>query len=102
LGNLAHYEPKRAVPYAKMPELERYMLSRLAALDVLVREGYVSYDFKRVFQTLFNFCVNCLSALYFAIRKATLYCDPYDSESRRSSLTVLDEIFTALTAWLAP
>src|SRR4029079_7685772 len=24
LGNLAHYEPKLAVPYAKMPELERY------------------------------------------------------------------------------
>jgi isoleucyl-tRNA synthetase len=102
LGNLAHYEPKLAVPYAKMPELERYMLSRLAELDVLVREGYVSYDFKRVFQTLFNFCVNDLSALYFDIRKDALYCDPYDSETRRASLTVLDEIFTALTAWLAP
>jgi isoleucyl-tRNA synthetase len=69
---------------------------------VLVREGYVSYDFKRVFQTLFNFCVNDLSALYFDIRKDALYCDPYDSETRRASLTVLDEIFTALTAWLAP
>jgi isoleucyl-tRNA synthetase len=85
-----------------MPELERYMLSRLGELDVLVREGYVSYDFKRVFQTLFNFCVNDLSALYFDIRKDALYCDPYDSETRRASLTVLDEIFTALTAWLAP
>ena len=102
LGNLAHYEPKLAVPYDKMPELERYMLSRLAELDTLVREGYAAYDFKRVFQTLFNFCVNDLSALYFDIRKDALYCDPYDSETRRASLTVLDRIFAALTAWLAP
>jgi isoleucyl-tRNA synthetase len=102
LGNLAHYEPKLAVPYAKMPELERYMLSRLAELDTLVREGYAAYDFKRVFQTLFNFCVNDLSALYFDIRKDALYCDPYDSETRAASLTVLDRIFAALTAWLAP
>jgi len=102
LGNLAHYEPKLAVPYGKMPELERYMLSRLAELDTLVREGYASYDFKRVFQTLFNFCVNDLSALYFDIRKDALYCDPYDSETRRASLTALDHVFAALTAWLAP
>ncbi|HEY8277203.1 MAG TPA: isoleucine--tRNA ligase [Methyloceanibacter sp.] len=102
LGNLAHYEPKLAVSYDKMPELERYMLARLAELNVLVRDGYASYDFKRVFQTLFNFCVNDLSALYFDIRKDALYCDPYDSETRRASLSVLDQIFTALTVWLAP
>jgi isoleucyl-tRNA synthetase len=102
LGNLAHYEPKLAVPYDRMPELERYMLSRLAELDTLVREGYAAYDFKRVFQTLFNFCVNDLSALYFDIRKDALYCDPYDSETRRASLTLLDRIFAGLTAWLAP
>ena len=102
LGNLAHYEPKLAVPYDKMPELERYMLSRLAELDTLVREGYAAYDFKRVFQALFNFCVNDLSALYFDIRKDALYCDPYDSETRAASLTVLDSFFAALTAWLAP
>ena len=30
LGNLAHYQEGLAVPYAEMPELERYMLSRLA------------------------------------------------------------------------
>ena len=40
LGNLAHYEPSLAVGYAEMPELERYMLSRLAELDQIVRAGY--------------------------------------------------------------
>jgi isoleucyl-tRNA synthetase len=102
LGNLAHYEPSLAVGYAEMPELERYMLSRLAELDQLVRAGYEAFDFKRVFHALLNFCVNDLSAFHFDIRKDALYCDPYDSVSRRSALTVLDIVFGALTAWLAP
>jgi isoleucyl-tRNA synthetase len=102
LGNLAHYEPSLAVGYAEMPELERYMLSRLAELDQLVRAGYEAFDFKRVFHALLNFCVNDLSAFHFDIRKDALYCDPYDSVARRSALTVLDIVFGALTAWLAP
>ena len=102
LGNLAHYEPSLAVGYAAMPELERYMLSRLAELDQIVRAGYEAFDFKRVFHALLNFCVNDLSAFYFDIRKDALYCDPYDSVTRRSALTLLDSLFGALTAWLAP
>ena len=102
LGNLAHYRPALAVPYADMPELERYMLSRLAELDAVVRAGYHDYDFKRAFHALLNFCVNDLSAFYFDIRKDALYCDPYDSMRRRAALTVLDRVFEALTAWLAP
>ncbi|MEX2167648.1 MAG: isoleucine--tRNA ligase [Methyloceanibacter sp.] len=102
LGNLAHYEPSLAVSYADMPELERYMLIRLAELDLIVREGYDAFDFKRIFHALLNFCVNDLSAFYFDIRKDALYCDPYDSPTRRASLTVLDHLFAALTAWLAP
>jgi isoleucyl-tRNA synthetase len=102
LGNLAHYEPHRAVPRGDMPELERYMLHRLTELDRLVREGYDSFNFKHIFHALLNFCVNDLSAFYFDIRKDALYCDPYDSLARRSALTVLDRIFSALTAWLAP
>ncbi|MGZ5917722.1 MAG: class I tRNA ligase family protein, partial [Methyloceanibacter sp.] len=102
LGNLAHEEPALRVAHADMPELERYMLSRLAELDVIVRAGYDAFDFKRIFHALFNFCVNDLSAFYFDIRKDRLYCDPYDGLTRRASLTVLDTIFEALTAWLAP
>ena len=102
LGNLAHYRPGLAVPYAEMPELERYMLSRLAEIDATVRAGYRNYDFKRAFHALLNFCVNDLSAFYFDIRKDALYCDPYDSMTRRAALTVLDLVFEALTAWLAP
>src|SRR4029078_11564186 len=102
LGNLAHYHPGLAVPYAEMPGLERYMLARLAELDEVVRSGYDEFDFKRVFHALLNFSVNDLSAFYFDFPKASLYCEPYDSIKRRAALTVLDLIFSALTAWLAP
>jgi isoleucyl-tRNA synthetase len=102
LGNLAHYRPSLAVPHVEMPELERYLLARLAEIDVVVRAGYDAFDFKRVFHALFNFCVNDLSAFYFDIRKDALYCDPYESVTRKSALTVLDRVFEALTAWLAP
>ncbi|WP_425283514.1 isoleucine--tRNA ligase [Methyloceanibacter superfactus] len=102
LGNLAHYRDDFTVPYQEMPELERYMLVRLAELDTLVRESYASYDFKRGFHALLNFCVNDLSAFYLDVRKDALYCDAYDSKVRRAALTVLDRYFAALTAWLAP
>ncbi len=103
LGNLAHYEPGLVVRrVADMPELERYVLHMLAELDALVREGYGSYDFKRVFHALYNFCITDLSAFYFDIRKDTLYCEPYDSLARRACLTVLDRLFDHLAIWLAP
>jgi isoleucyl-tRNA synthetase len=102
LGNLAHFRPSLAVPRAEMPELERYLLARLAEIDVIVRAGYEAFGFKRVFHALFNFCVNDLSAFYFDIRKDSLYCDSHDSVTRKSALTVLDRLFEALTAWLAP
>ena len=102
LGNLAHYRDGLTVDYSDMPELERYMLARIAELDAFVREGYIVYDFKRVFHALLNFCVNDLSAFYLDIRKDALYCDPEDSVTRRAALTVMDRLFAALTAWLAP
>ena len=85
-----------------MPELERFLLHRLWELDAVVRKAYDNFDFKRVFSSLFNFCTGDLSSLYFDIRKDALYCEPYSSPKRRASLTVLDELFTCLTRWLAP
>ncbi len=102
LGNLHHYEEGLRVEYADMPELERVMLHRLAELDKLVREAYEAYDFKKVFHAIFQFCTIDLSAFYFDIRKDTLYCEAHSSLARRASLTVLDELFHTLTAWLAP
>ncbi|MDP1626370.1 isoleucine--tRNA ligase [Parvibaculum sp.] len=102
LGNLAGFDEAERVAVADMPELERAILHRLAELDELVRKAYLDYDFKRVTHTLSNFMNVDLSAFYFDIRKDTLYCDAPSSSRRRACRTVLDELFSRLTAWLAP
>lgn len=102
LGNLHHYEADKRVPFKDMPELERFILHRLSQLDAQVRAAYEGYDFKRAFQQIFHFCTVELSAFYFDIRKDTLYCEAISSKERLSALTVLDELYDKLTAWLAP
>ncbi len=102
LGALNGFTEAERVDPADMPELERWVLHRLAELDTEVREGYAKYDFQGVFQKLFTFCTTDLSAVYFDIRKDALYCDAPTSLTRRSCRTVLDILFHRLTTWLAP
>jgi isoleucyl-tRNA synthetase len=102
LGALAHYEPDQQVPRSELPELERLMLHRLAELDVEIRTAYAAYDYRKVVAALSHFMNTDLSAFYFDIRKDTLYCEGYSSVKRRAALTVLDQIFGCVTAWLAP
>ncbi|MGQ0566753.1 MAG: isoleucine--tRNA ligase, partial [Gemmobacter sp.] len=102
LGALKGYSAAETVATADMPDLERWMLHRLAELDVEVRRGYAAYDFQGVFSRLFAFSTTDLSALYFDIRKDALYCDAPGSLRRRACRTVMDHLFHRLTAWLAP
>ena len=101
LGALGHFSEADRVDPADMPELERWVLHRLAELDAKVQEGYRSYDFQSVFQSVFTFCTVDLSAFYFDIRKDALYCDG-DTARRRAARTVMDLLFHRLTTWLAP
>ena len=101
LGALSHFSESDRVEASEMPELERWVLHRLAELDHRVRTGYSAYDFQGVFQALFNFCTVELSAFYFDIRKDVLYCDG-DTPERRAARTVMDILFHRLTTWLAP
>ena len=102
LGNLAGFTEAERVSVDEMPELEQWVLHRLAELDAEVRAGYARYDFQGVFQKLFTFATTDLSAVYFDIRKDSLYCDAPGSLRRRAARTVLDALFHRLTTWLAP
>ncbi|UWP95732.1 isoleucine--tRNA ligase [Aliiroseovarius crassostreae] len=102
LGNLHGFDERERVDVADMPELERWVLHRLAELDHTVREGYKTFDFQGVFSAVFNFATVDLSSFYFDIRKDALYCDGEDSLNRRAARTVLDILFHRLTTWLAP
>src|SRR5262249_35022303 len=102
LGALADFSPAERVAEATMPELERWVLHRLWELDRLVRQTCDDFQFHRLFTALHNFCAVDLSAFYFDIRKDSLYCDAVDDPTRRAARTVLDTLFSCLTAWLAP
>ena len=102
LGTLAHYDETRRVAHADMPELEKLMLHRLAELAPVIGTAYETYDYRKVVSELSLFLNTDLSAFYFDIRKDTLYCDPLSSQARLASLTCIEDIFRAVTLWLAP
>lgn len=102
LANLEGFSAKERIAPTQMPELERFMLAKLAELDKTLRAAYMEYDFNRVYSVLFGFCTNELSAFYFDISKDALYCDRADSPRRRAARTVIDEIFRRVVTWFAP
>ena len=102
LGTLAHYQPRRAIGFARMEPLDRLMLHKLAELDVVVRNAYANFDYAKVVAVLSAFLNSDLSAFYFDIRKDALYCEPISSAKRNGALEAIDHIFRAVTIWLAP
>jgi isoleucyl-tRNA synthetase len=108
LGNLNGFHASERVAPAAMPELERWVLHRLGELDALLRKSVADpnadeyFRFNAFYTALHNFCAVDLSAFYFDIRKDSLYCDRPDAPRRCATRTVLDHIFSCLTAWLAP
>ena len=102
LGALDGFDESERLPVAEMPELERYVLHQLAMLDRQLRDACDSFEFHGFFSALHNFCAVDLSAFYFDLRKDALYCDAKSSLRRRAARTVMDELFSCLTAWLAP
>jgi isoleucyl-tRNA synthetase len=102
LGNLAGFEESERMEKREMPELERLMLHRLSELDALLRRSLADFNFHTFMGALHGFCAVDLSAFYFDIRKDSLYCDLPGSPRRRAARTVLDALFSCLSAWLAP
>ena len=102
LGNLNNFSLKESVDYNDLPELEKYMLHKLSILDQEIKKSYEDYDLKSVFQNLLNFSNLDLSSFYFDIRKDCLYCDSPESNTRKSTRTVLDILFNYLLRWFAP
>ena len=85
-----------------LPELEQFMLHKIYNLNSKFDKYFKDYDFHNLYKELLNFCAVDLSAFYFDIRKDTLYCDPSDSEKRKSTLILLNVILNSLIRWFAP
>ena len=103
LGALEGFDwATEGVEASDMPELERYMLHRLSALDATLRQAIDDFDFNTYTRVLIDFCNEDLSAFYFDIRKDCLYCDAPSDPKRRAYRTVLDVLFHALVRYAAP
>jgi isoleucyl-tRNA synthetase len=102
LGALEGFDAKERVEPAQMPEIERWVLHRLAELDAHVRRCVDDFEFGDLCTAVYSFCDSDLSAFYFDVRKDALYCDKPDSLRRRAARTVFDRVFNCLVTWLAP
>jgi isoleucyl-tRNA synthetase len=102
LGALADYAVEEALPASEMPELERWVLHRLAELDAELRDAADAFEFNRYTRLITAFANDDLSAFFFDIRKDSLYCDAPTNVKRRAYRTVLDTVFEALIRWVAP
>jgi isoleucyl-tRNA synthetase len=102
LGALDGFAEEERLPVSQMPELERYILARLAEVDGTLRQAIETYDFNTYVRTLTEFCNEDLSAFYFDVRKDALYCDAPQDTRRRACRTVFDILFHALVRYMAP
>src|SRR5437870_11389186 len=103
LGNLGDFDPARdRQSYARLDEVDRWVLDRLARLIGRVRRAYDEYEFHTVFHGVHNFCAVDLSALYLDIIKDRLYTSLPDDPRRRAAQTVCYDVFSALARLLAP
>jgi isoleucyl-tRNA synthetase len=102
LGALHGYSAEEALPVAEWPELERYVLHLLHALDRELRAAAEAYEFGRYMRALTDFANEDLSAFFFDIRKDSLYCDAQGDPKRRAYRTLLDVLFHALVRYAAP
>jgi isoleucyl-tRNA synthetase len=103
IGNLYDFDPAaHRVPYAEMPELDRWILHRTAELVARARRAYDSFTFHHVVQQLINFCAVDLSALYLDIVKDRLYTAGTTSPQRRAAQTALWDMLDALVRLMAP
>lgn len=102
LGALDGFDAGERLAVAHWPELERYMLHLLHALDRQLRAAIADFDFNSYVRLLSEFANEDLSAFFFDIRKDSLYCDDPRDPARRAYRTMLDILFHALVRYAAP
>lgn len=103
LGNLSDFQPGRdALPYGKLPEIDRWALHVLQKTVREVLDAYEAFEFHVIAHALTRFCAVELSAVYFDILKDRLYTEAKEGVSRRAAQTVLFRILDTLVRLMAP
>jgi isoleucyl-tRNA synthetase len=103
LGNTSDFHPETdAVPAAELPELDQWILLRAEDLVARCRAWYESFEFHKVYHTVYAFCTVDLSAVYFDVLKDRLYTSAAKSKARRAGQTTIYRLLDALVRLLAP
>ena len=103
LGNLNDFDAEKdGVDSSELTTIDRWILERLHRVIAECRGAYEAFEFRKVFNTLNQFCANDLSALYVDITKDRMYCDAPDSSRRRATQTVMNTVCDAMIRLLAP
>jgi isoleucyl-tRNA synthetase len=103
LGNLYDFQPRRdRQSYARLDEVDRFVLDRLARLIDRVNRAYDEYQFHTVFHSVHNFCAVDLSALYLDVIKDRLYTSAPDDPRRRAAQSACYDVLVALARLMAP
>ncbi len=105
LGNLDGFDPSKfqiSDLKSEIPLLDRWILERLHAVTAECLKAYETYEFRKVFNALNQFCTTDLSAIYIDALKDRMYCDAPDSPRRLASQHAMHAIFTSLCKLLAP
>ncbi|MCX8495063.1 MAG: isoleucine--tRNA ligase [Akkermansiaceae bacterium] len=102
LGNLDGFDSQTAPAEPEYTLIDRWILERLHEVVAECRKAYETYEFRKVFNSLNQFCTADLSAIYIDATKDRMYCDALDSGRRRASQAAMHEIFTSIAKLLAP
>ncbi|MBC7979215.1 MAG: isoleucine--tRNA ligase, partial [Armatimonadetes bacterium] len=100
LGNLDGYTPDHIPTEPTL--LDRWILERLHEVVTECTKAYESFEFRKVFNAINQFCTTDLSAIYIDALKDRMYCDALDSPRRRASQAAMTGIFTSISRLLAP
>jgi len=103
ISNLNEFDAKAdAVGYKDLNEIDKWALLKLQRLVGSVRKAYETYELHMVFHSIYDYCVNDLSALYFDMLKDRMYCGEKKGLLRRSSQTVMREMLFTMVKLFAP
>ncbi len=103
LANMQGFDANQhLVDHNDMLDLDKWIVSKTADLQVQILQGYDEYNFHHVMQLILNFCTNDLGGFYLDIIKDRQYTTGEDSLARRSAQSSLYHIAQAMVRWLAP
>jgi len=103
LGNTSDFDPAtQSVPFADMPEIDRWALNQLELLKERILTAYQELQFHVIYQDINAFCTVEMSSFYLDILKDRMYTSKADSLERLSAQTVMHRILDTLVRLLAP